>query len=174
MKTKEEIRREVKARMREPYLSLEPSREALNAIFTSKEWESAHDILLYSSLDDECNTEKIIREAQSCGKRVILPVVDGEILRLFVYGGNMKRGAFGIAEPADGAEEIKDYSSISLAIIPGRAFTAEGWRIGRGKGYYDRLLPSLRCPVWGLALPWQIFDKLPVDSWDVRLDRVIY
>ena len=174
MKTKEEIRREIKERLKDPGLSLEPREEAVNAILTSREWKCARQILLYSSLTDECNTDKIIMEALSCGKRVILPVVDGDILRLFVYGGKMKRGAFGIAEPSEGAEEITDCSSIGLAIIPGRAFTADGWRLGRGKGYYDRLLPSLNCPIWGLALPVQIFDTLPTDTWDVRLDRVVY
>ena len=174
MKTKAEIRQEIKLRLKKPGLSFEPSEKAMNAIITSREWAYAHNILLYASLADECNTERIIEAALACGKRVIIPVVCGEFLKLVVHEGKLKRGAFGIAEPEDGAEEINDFSSIGLAIIPGRAFTVDGWRLGRGKGYYDRLLPSLQCPVWGLALPQQIFETLPVDSWDFRIDRVIY
>lgn len=174
MLTKSEVRREVRQRLLGACTLL--SEQALTDILGSTEWQRAQSVLLYSSLNDEADTSILIKEAVSEGKRVILPVVDGEQLRLRVYSPTdaMLPGAFGIVEPGSEAEELNSYEEIDLAVIPGRAFTLAGERLGRGRGYYDRLLPTLHCPLWGLALPEQIYPELPTDPWDVRLDRVIY
>ena len=59
--------------------------------------------------------------------------------------------------------------------MPGLAFDAEGFRLGRGKGHYDRLLPTLRpeAPRWALALGPQWVDALPVEAHDQPLDGIL-
>jgi 5-formyltetrahydrofolate cyclo-ligase len=84
----------------------------------------------------------------------------------------LERGAFGILEPT--GEVFLDYNQIELAIVPGMAFDKAGHRLGRGKGYYDRLLPNLHCPKIGLALPCQIADEIPTEEWDIFMDEVIF
>ena len=53
------------------------------------------------------------------------------------------------------------------------AFTPNGRRLGRGKGYYDRMLPKLKCPLIGLAFPFQIIDDMPCEPHDVSMNEVI-
>lgn len=62
---------------------------------------------------------------------------------------------------------------IDFAIIPGVAFDKNGMRLGRGGGYYDRLIPLMHCPCAGVALEWQLFEELPSDPWDKPVDTVV-
>lgn len=61
---------------------------------------------------------------------------------------------------------------IDFAIVPGVAFDRELRRLGRGGGYYDRLLPLMRCTSVGAAFVWQIVDRVPCDPWDCPVDAV--
>ena len=131
-------------------------------------------ILLYHSLPDEVNTHHLIPMLYGMGKTVILPTVSGNELSLHVYEGeqSLDEGAsFGIME-SNGALFI-EYDKIDIAFIPGMAFTASGDRLGRGKGYYDRLLPNLKCPLIGVAFPFQIVDSIPCESHDIRMTEVV-
>lgn len=176
MMTKKDIRDEVRRRLADAPQSRELPESTLSMIFSSAQWLSARRILLYSALGDEASADGLISRAWEEGKEVCLPAVEGATIRIFPHkpGGELRKGRFGIAEPFGEDIEIKDLDSIDLAFIPGRAFTPDGRRTGRGGGYYDRLLPALKCPKWGLALKAQIFDSLPTDPWDVRMDRVWY
>ena len=78
---------------------------------------------------------------------------------------------YGILEP-DG-EPFTEYESIDLAIIPGMAFALNGKRLGRGRGYYDRLLAKIPTTYkLGLCFPFQILDAIPSDDHDVPMDEV--
>ena len=115
--------------------------------------ENCQTILLYHSLPDEVNTHDLIRILYAQGYTILLPTVVGCNLTLHVYEGEdtMNIGlAYGIQESL--GKLFTEYSHIDLAIIPGMAFTQQGDRLGRGKGYYDRLLPQLTCPLIGLSL----------------------
>lgn len=132
-------------------------------------------VLLYHSLPDEVNTHSLIRELRQKGKKVILPTVVGDELELHEYVDDSSlalSSSYNIQE--SNGPLLSDYESIDLAIIPGMAFTVAGDRLGRGKGYYDRLLPHLSCPLWGLAFDFQIVEEIPVEPHDIRMDRVIY
>ncbi|MDL2305912.1 5-formyltetrahydrofolate cyclo-ligase, partial [Bacteroides sp. OttesenSCG-928-D19] len=85
-------------------------------------------------------------EKWSKTKTIILPVVEGGILQLRTYSTpeNLDTGLYGIKEPS--GEYFTNYHLIDLAIIPGMAFDASGNRLGRGKGYYDKLLPNIAAP----------------------------
>lgn len=130
----------------------------------------ANTILLYWPLPGEVDLRNLISMG---AKRVALPVVIGPELILREYSPEyMAIGAFNIHEP-DSRAPIITPEEIDLAIIPGVAFDKKCNRLGRGKGFYDRLLPLLHCPKIGVAFDFQIYDNLPVDPWDIPMDFVV-
>lgn len=175
--TKRELRERIKVGIQiMPAEELEDaSLQICRRIIGSGEWKEAETVWLYAALPDEVDLTPLILDAERCGKRILLPVVDGNDLQLRFYDPqNMARtGKYNIEEPTSRCPALDDFEEIDLAIIPGRAFTREGLRLGRGKGYYDRILASVRCPKWGVAFACQIVDDLPANPWDIRLDRVI-
>ena len=149
------------------------SAEALTTLERHPVFRQARTVLLYHSLPDEPDTHAFIRRWQG-RKRVLLPVVRGDELELREYTGpeHMTTGAFGIEEPEGGA--FTDYDDIDLAVVPGVAFDRAGNRLGRGKGYYDRLLPKLgrACKI-GLCFSFQIVEHIPAEPHDIRMDLII-
>ena len=136
--------------------------------------ENCHTILLYHSLPDEVCTHDLIHTLYVQGYTLLLPSVVGNDLVLHVYEGEqaMNKGAsFGIQESLGSL--FTDYARIDLAIIPGMAFTPQGDRLGRGKGYYDRLLPQLDCPLIGIAFPFQLLPSIPTEPHDIQMTEVI-
>ena len=110
------------------------------------------------------------------GKKVLLPVVKGEELELHLYEGesSLREGAFGIMEPTGPLFAPENYDEIELAIIPGMAFDRAGHRLGRGKGYYDRLLPKLKgSRLQGICFPFQLLDDVPAEAHDIAVQEVI-
>lgn len=87
-----------------------------------------------------------------------------DVRSLFTYG---KR----LILPED--NPFPDPSTIDFAVIPGVAYDRNGNRLGRGGGFYDRLIPKLRCTTVGPAFSFQIFDEIPMEEWDVPVSRVI-
>ena len=148
--------------------------DALAALESRPQWQAARTVLLYHSLPDEVDTHDFIRR-WSRSKRILLPVVRGTDLELRLYAGDscLAQGAFHINEPT--GEAFTDYTAIDLAVVPGVAFDRLGNRLGRGKGYYDRLLPRLpaTCPKIGLCFPCQLLDRIPSEAHDVRMDAVV-
>jgi len=138
-------------------------------------WAS-HYILLYSPLPDEVDVTPLICAAYNAGKTVLLPVVNGENLVLKRFSGfkSMSKGAFNISEPTGEQFPTSDYSKIDLAIIPGMSFDHHRHRLGRGKGYYDRLLPLLtNAYKMGICFDFQYLDEIPSEGWDVVMDEVV-
>lgn len=70
-------------------------------------------------------------------------------------------------------DPFPDPSTIDFAIVPGVAYDRSNNRLGRGGGYYDRLIPQLRCRTVAPAFSFQIFDEVPMDSWDRPVDVVV-
>lgn len=173
---KQEIRRLIR-RLKEELGGAERDRLTAGALKHLRElpaWRGAQVVLLYSSLPDEVCTHELIREVCAEGKRVLLPVVVGDELELRTYAGedSMAKGAFNIDEPQ--GEDFEAYELIDLAVVPGIAFTPEGLRLGRGRGYYDRLLPRLGAALKvGLCWPFQLLAELPHEPHDVCMDLVI-
>ena len=134
---------------------------------------AAKTVLLYHSLSDEVNTHQFIEE-WCLKKQLLLPVVVGEELelRLFQNMNELKIGSFGIAEPT--GPLFTDYAKIDFVAVPGMAFDKNGHRLGRGKGYYDRLLPKLtNAYKAGICFPYQVVDEVPVEPTDITMDGII-
>lgn len=82
----------------------------------------------------------------------------------------LRRGAFGFLEPPEDAPVMEEPE---WAVVPGLAFDREGFRLGRGGGYYDRWLTGSGCRTIGLCRPERLLDRLPRDQWDMPVDTVI-
>ena len=157
------------------------SLEVTDRLQQEPHWQQARTVLLYHSLADEVSTHNLIRNAASAGKRVLLPVVVGNDLELREYQGEgcMKEGAFHIQEPTGPA--VTDFSAVDLAVIPGVAFTPDGRRLGRGRGYYDRLLARLTSHAFyardpyliGICWPFQLVEDIPTEAHDIPMDCII-
>ena len=129
-------------------------------------------ILAYYSFPGEVFTHDFI-EKHSEDKTIILPVVQNDILVLREFNGvqNLKKSKFGILEPV--GKDFTDFSKIDLAIIPGKVFDRCLNRIGRGKGYYDRLLPKLNSYFMGICYSFQLKNEIPVEEHDIPMNCVI-
>lgn len=105
-------------------------------------------------------------------KKVLLPVVKGDILELRHYTGKecLQVGTYGIEEPT--GENFISYDEIELGIIPGMSFDRQGNRLGRGKGYYDKLLPLLHTYNIGICYQFQAREEIPAEPFDHRMDEV--
>ncbi len=141
------------------------------AAFKARNSQSNYNLLGYMPLPDEPDISQIYRDLDHTS--LVLPVSnqDGS-LTLRYASSQVKQGLFGITEPAATARHacIED---IDLAIIPGRAFGKAGQRLGRGKGYYDRLLEKCSCITIGLCYDEQIFPNIPLAKHDACLKTVI-
>ena len=80
--------------------------------------------------------------------------------------------SFSIPEPT--GEPVSDLNPITLVIVPGRAFDNEGHRLGRGRGFYDRLLPQLPHAVKaGVCFDCQKLPYVPTDENDIKMNFVL-
>ena len=126
-------------------------------------------------MEDEVNTHGLVAALLHQGRRVLLPRVrDDQNLDIVpVTSGNslLPQGKYHIMEPT--GEPFTDYSNIDIAIVPGMAFTQDGKRLGRGKGYYDRLLVKMPSVYkMGVCFPFQIVKDIPTDENDILMDEV--
>lgn len=148
------------------------SQSACRKIIFSDQWHSAGTVLLYHALPDEVDTQELLDDALLSGKHVLLPKVKGDILTIHEYTGpsSLSPGAYGIQEPV--TPECHDVEA-DIAIIPGVAFDRQGHRLGRGKGYYDRLLCNIKAFRIGVCFPFQQLDQIPYAEHDIRMDKIV-
>lgn len=176
---KKELRKQIKEKINKMTAAQKElqSLRICEKIVATPEWESVENLLLYAALPDEVDLGVLFVSALSSGKTIWLPVVDGEILRIRKYeeGKLSVSEGFHIVEPTEESTELQpcDFGKIDLAIVPGRAFTMEGDRMGRGKGYYDRFLSQASCKTFGVGFDCQIVETIPVEQWDKKMDRII-
>lgn len=170
---KHEIRQRVK---NNKALLLEHERvEAARSVFDRLErlaaFIMADNVLMYNSLPDELSTREFI-DKWAGRKRFFLPRVNGVDLDILPYDRTrMHLGAFRIEEP-DG-DDLTDVESIDLVVVPGVAFDRRGNRVGRGKGYYDRLLARVRSVTVGVGYDFQLVDDIDPEPHDRALNIVI-
>lgn len=138
------------------------------------EFREAKVVLLYWSMADEVQTHTFV-ERWYREKVLLLPCVDGDDLRLRQYTGPeclVAGEQFGIGEPT--GPEYKELEKVELIIVPGVAFDRRNNRMGRGRGFYDRLLKSTpNAKKIGVAYDFQMLDEIPVEEHDVKMDEVL-
>ena len=134
-------------------------------------------VALYSPIENEVDTAAIRDHALGAGKTVYYPRIRERCLELLQVdsAAAFAIGHFGILEPAGERRPLKLDALGLVVIVPGVAFDGKGNRLGRGGGWYDRLLKQVsgNAISLGLAYEFQIVEEVPADPWDQRLDYVI-
>jgi 5-formyltetrahydrofolate cyclo-ligase len=148
-------------------------------VLSSQAYLAATEIVLYAPLGGEVETAFIAADALRTHRLLYYPIVDREHRRIKLGAvsdlSELAPGAFGILEPAAaGALEAGELGP-ALVCVPGVAFTPAAARLGRGGGYYDRLLAALSAEAVtaGLGYSFQLIDRLPEQLHDRRLDLVV-
>ena len=178
--------RECKSDVRNTYLKVrsalseEQRHSASCAIFArltaSVSYRHARTLYAYAAIGAEVSTQQIIEHALAVGKTVMLPVSDRQTyaMRFYPIDGisQLVPGAYGIPEPLSRAE-IPVPDALTMCIVPAVAFDRSGYRIGYGKGYYDRFLKDFGGVKIGLCYDECLTDKLPRGKYDTAADAVV-
>lgn len=178
---KADVRRRVRALMeaQDPAERVRKSAIAAEKILALGAFRNARCVCLYVSMPHEADTSSLIDEALKEGKRVVVPRCDMKTMALMLYAiqnrRELQRGTWGILEPEPRPERLADPADVECIVVPGVAFDDECNRVGNGKGFYDRFLKKLKpgTPKIGLGFSFQRVERLPVEPFDVRLDRIV-
>lgn len=176
MELKKEIRKEVRRRINKlcDAEKLSVSKHIFDHIEHMSVFGEARCIALFAAMGDEVPTRWALDRWPKLGKRIVVPRVEGDVMRFYDYSPDrMQRGAYGIEEPM--GEDECPARDIDLMIVPARAFTRRGERLGRGGGFYDKYmsLAEFRAHKTGICFECQLFDELPVAEHDVLVDEVV-
>jgi 5,10-methenyltetrahydrofolate synthetase len=147
------------------------SLQALNHLEQLPLFRQSNCFAIYHALKGELQTSEFIDKWHN-KKNILLPIVKGDDIVLQSYMGrdSLKSGAFGILEPT---KTPYTTTKPDIIIIPGIAFDKQYNRLGRGKGYYDRFLNNLQIPKVGLCFSFQLIDKIPSESFDIKMDYIV-
>lgn len=153
----------------------ESSRRAVEILRAQRVWTEAGAVLLYAPLQRELDVWGLFRDAATSGKIVGLPRFDadkGSYIPAQADEKTLISGAFGALEPPSAAPMIK---SLDFILVPGLGFDLQGRRLGRGRGFYDRILSeapvgSVKC---GIAFDEQILSEIPAETHDVSVDYIV-
>ncbi len=150
----------------------EESRIICELLTGSKLWKDSQHILMFVPMKDEPDISPLHQLALREGKHLYLPRYDP---MKEVYGiaeihnpeRDLQVGKYGILEPVT---QYTTKENIDMTLVPGLAFDRAGCRLGRGKGFYDRLLidlPGIKC---GICWSWSLQTSLPVEPHDCHVD----
>lgn len=205
--TKNEVRQYIKAKLAENKQRFAEESEAVcNKILGEKWLKEASLVLAYMPLPDEVDVLPLIKAAMAGGKKVALPRVEvpRDGLQLtglplaevqnqmhFYYlddevelDDQVESGYCGINEPKTNGKPFSssDVFDNLLVLVPGRAFTKKGARLGRGKGFYDIFLKQLleeckaagkKVNTIGVCFSCQLVDSLPTEPNDIFVDMIV-
>lgn len=168
---RKEIRAEIAKLSAEEKISL--SSQIFSKLESLDKICSASVIALFISLPDEPQTSAFIEQLLCKNKRVVVPRIEGEDMNFYDISEGLEKGAFGIMEPT--STTPVEPSEIDVMVVPGVAFSLDGARCGRGKGFYDKYLSrkGFRAYTIGVCYPCQIVENLPTEEHDKKLYCVI-
>ena len=134
-------------------------------------------VMVYLSMKSEVETWKLVETLLNQDRKIMAPVVDvnsGNLIpkRIQNLDNDLIRHKYGMFEPKDSCPDFPP-DKLQLILVPGLAFDRKGYRIGYGKGFYDRFLPS--CPnavTVGIAYQLQIVDDTYPQPWDVPVQHI--
>ena len=186
MGDKREIRSELKAKRDSlnGELWVQNSNTIQSLVLKSKIYKEADSIFAYSDFHGEVGTLSIIEDALLKGKKVYMPKVldtfddNGMAFFRIFSTSELIPGFKGIKEPCGNGERVFDPEKESndkiLMLVPGVAFSTDGYRIGYGRGYYDKYLEGKEIFFkMGLSFSMQVVDNLPNEIHDVKMDLVV-
>jgi len=178
-----------KSKLRYDYLvirdRLEPAiRFAYSSIIFSKikkleEYRNAKTVMFYLSYGSEVITDIMINEVLTDGKEVAVPIIknpgDGVMNAIKISKlEDCYESVYGIRQPEFNQDDIVSKRDIDLVFVPGIVFDSRGYRIGYGKGYYDKWLVDTEISKRiGLAYEVQLTDKLPTGQYDLPVGKLL-
>jgi 5-formyltetrahydrofolate cyclo-ligase len=146
-------------------------------IVGNEHWQAATRVMLFAPLPDEPDVWPLLTTALAAGKTVALPRFDsasGGYVAAVIRNPaeEIMVGRFNVREP--GAEcETLPLNRLDLILVPGVAFDRQCRRLGRGKGFYDRLLAAVTGSTCGVAYDHQLVDEIPTEPHDVPLNCIL-
>lgn len=137
--------------------------------------KKARSIMAYFPINNEVDLRPLIEKMILTGKTILLPRVEagGEILAVELKDWEETRiGQLGIREAIGPGFEME---KIDVVLTPGLAFDANGYRLGYGKGYYDRFLKNLSSKAFkcGVAFEFQVLDNIFPHDNDVPVHWIV-
>ena len=171
---KDDIRRRIKAQ--KSILDNNERADAARAVFALLEstaaFMMAENILMYHALYDELSTHEFLDKWAGV-KHFFLPRVNGVNLEILPYDrSSLALGAFHIEEPT--GDDVCSMDDIEMVVVPAVAYDRRGNRVGRGKGFYDRLLANTTALKVGVGYSFQLVDdEIDTDPHDIPVDIVI-
>jgi 5-formyltetrahydrofolate cyclo-ligase len=184
MMNKNQIRADMRAFLTglSPHERHERSIAACQQLVTTREFKNAQTIMLFMSMPTEVETSTVAVKAWQEGKNITVPRVDWdgkrmepvEIKSLDVGMQTTGTGGVSVRQPVEGT--VVSLAMIDMIVIPGLAFDRHGYRVGRGRGFYDRFLSQkdfqgLRC---ALCFHEQLLNEaIPSEPHDVQMDLIV-
>ncbi len=146
-------------------------------VLSLEEYKNCQTLFIFVSSPIECDTSKIISDAFSQGKRVAVPRCADKSGKMDFYYirsvSDLSPGTFSLLEPnPETCEKVTDFSS-GLCIVPGLCFDLEGYRVGFGKGYYDRFLDDFKGVTAGICYSKYTEKQLPRGTHDRHTDILV-
>jgi 5-formyltetrahydrofolate cyclo-ligase len=145
------------------------------ALLATGAFRAAHRVLAYLPLPGEVRTDPIRTACRDAGKQTFVPAWHAANARYeparLEPDSPLTRGKFGVAEPA--GKDWVPLTAIDLVLVPGVAFDPNGHRLGRGGGYYDRMLAACPGTRIGLAFECQLVPHVPTEPHDIAMDLLV-
>ena len=139
-------------------------------VLSAEEYRLARTVFAFVGRGREIDTMPLLRQILADGKRLCVPLCTGKGImecRQVRDLSILRPGAYGIPEPPADAPEVAR-ADIDLSIVPCVGASPEGWRLGRGGGYYDRFLAQSKGARLLLCPTATVLNGLPCDAWDAR------
>jgi 5-formyltetrahydrofolate cyclo-ligase len=178
-KQKSELRSKIRATLKDifPPARTAASKRLCVKLKEQSFFQTAASVLFFAPLPAEVDLWPLLEESLAAGKIVALPRFDSAsqsyiACRVQNLQDEIISGQFSIREAHKNCVEIPS-REIDLVLVPGIAFDLHGRRLGRGKGFYDRLLAEIRGVKCGAAFDEQIAEKIPVEPHDIRMDFIL-
>ena len=180
-KLKDDIREEYKSHRREMDASEKFRRDSAICKYATDlvSFRYAEYVLLYAAQPDEIDIYEVARVAFEKGKKVLFPRCDKKTHTMKYHIVNsldeLSPDAYGICEPS---EECPVYDSerdggSAVCFVPGLVYDKEGYRLGYGKGFYDRYLSSFSGCTIGVVYSDYILPEVPRGRFDVSVDILL-
>lgn len=179
--------RPIKSELRQKYRSLRQAmpqeikeqKDDAIALQVRRLWQYQRNnvLLIYVSTSIEVDTHRIIRRAIADGKRVAVPrcVPDTRNMEFYYIDSieELSPGMFGVLEPSANPDRLYKECEGGLCIVPAFSYDWRGYRLGYGKGYYDRFLSRFEGNMVGICYSDCVQRSLPHGRYDRPVELLV-
>jgi len=140
-------------------------------------WQNAGKVLAFMPLEHEPDLTGLLHNYVTGGKTLALPRFDSNAgsycaVQVTNPASQLVPGKYGVLEPRPDCP-LLPLNELDLALVPGIGFSLNGCRLGRGKGYFDRMLCEVRGWICGVAFDWQVTVAIPSEQHDIRVNSIV-